>query len=580
MADEVDLVRARVDIVDLVAQRVALKKAGKHWKGLCPFHDDRNPSFYVSRDIGRYKCWSCGASGDIFNWVMATQHVEFPEALRILAQVAGVELKRRASEGPNKAEIYDAAMGVALKFFREQIALSATAKEYCARRGLDQETLDAWEIGYAPDVGEALAVRLQKNQVALADGRALFLVERDASGGYYDRFRGRLMFPIRDERGRLVAFGGRLLGDGQPKYVNSGDTPIFSKGRLLYGMHRARDEMAAKKTAVLVEGYLDVIACHRAGVVNAVATLGTSLSEDHAKLLRRWCERVAVLYDSDEAGQKAAQRATGILAAEGLPVRVATMPEGEDPDTLLRNAGPEAVRRCVEAGMSPLDYRIWQIRRKLKPDQEEFWTSVVDVLSEAENHLEVEKHVHSLASLYPGLRDPVQASQALTRMVFKANRAKSRRRDRTKPVHVDLRLSRHKLLAVENTVLRGLLSSETCATAWKACQEPELFESPTAELIATAVRTLFPDAPPSVKVADWVSELEPEESRDLVLEISLNEKEPLNAEVVEGAVAVLRHRRTERELDQMHEPARSSDDLLKELDKRLKAQGGYRPPEP
>ena len=248
MAGEIEEIRARINIVDLVSQRVQLKKTGKNYQGLCPFHDDKRPSFTVNPVVGRYRCWSCGETGDIFNWVMKTQNVPFAEALQLLAAQAGVELTNR----PNPQERSERALHLeimeeALKFFREQLSKSSTAQDYLTRRGIDESTIAEWELGYAPDVGEALAVHLRKKAYALSVCRSLFLVEEDASGGYYDKFRGRLMFPIRDERGDLVAFGGRVLGDGVPKYINSSDTPVYRKSRVLYGLNRALGHISRMK---------------------------------------------------------------------------------------------------------------------------------------------------------------------------------------------------------------------------------------------------------------------------------------------------------------------------------------------
>ncbi|RYG41951.1 DNA primase, partial [bacterium] len=321
--DPRDEIRRRVDIVDLVGREVPLKKRGKNWLGLCPFHADKNPSFNVSPETGRYKCFACGAGGDVFTWVMERRNVDFPEALQLLAREANVILPERT--GPREPKVdHNSAMETALAYFREQFERSPLAREYVAGRGMDEATIKTWEMGYAPNVGEALAMYLKRAGISLAVAKEAFLVDEDAGGGYFDKFRGRLMFPIRDERGQLVAFGGRLLTTGHPKYINSGDTPIYRKSRVLYGLNRAREPLGKSRRAVLCEGYLDVIACHRAGVETAVASLGTALAEDQAKLLKRWSDEVVILYDSDDAGRKAALRATDVLVAAGLRVRVAT----------------------------------------------------------------------------------------------------------------------------------------------------------------------------------------------------------------------------------------------------------------
>ena len=413
MADERDEIRARIDIVDLIGSRVALKRSGKSYLGLCPFHDDKRPSFRVSPDTGRYKCFACGEAGDAFTWVMKTQNVEFGEAIRILAERAGVTLSRGRPEAPTERARRRAMMQEALTFFQEALGRAPEAQKFCAARGLDAESIARWEIGYAPSEDGSLATRLQKAGFSLAEGKDLFLVERDSVGGYYDKFRGRVMFPIRDERGELCAFGGRVLGDGHPKYINSGDTPLYRKGRVLYGMFQARDAISASRKAVLVEGYLDVIACQVAGVNNTVASLGTALSEDHAKLLGRWCDQVTVLYDADEAGRKAAVRAAQVLEGSGLEAGVAELPAGEDPDSILRSSGPAGLLGAVSAAISPIQFQIRLLADKLGTESAEFWKEAVRVLAGAKSRLELDEQAERLAALYPGSRDRNAVRQSL-----------------------------------------------------------------------------------------------------------------------------------------------------------------------
>ncbi|MCH7945140.1 MAG: DNA primase [Armatimonadetes bacterium] len=523
MADERELVRSRIDIVDLVGQRVRLKRSGKNWTGLCPFHEDRHPSFSVSPDIGRYKCWSCDASGDVFTWVMETQGVEFREALEILAKQAGVELTRGSRQDHTRRRRMTDAMAVALDFFREQLQVSQTAREYCKRRGLDDDTLARWDIGYAPDVGEALAAELKRNGCKLSECRELFLVDGDEQLGYGDRFRGRIIFPIRDDQGNLVAFGGRLIGDGRPKYINSSDTPLFSKSRTLYGMHIARDTVRKLRRAVVVEGYLDVIACHRAGVNNAVATLGTSLAEQHVKRLSLWCDEVVLLYDSDKAGRKAAQRATELLTVAGMKVSVALLPEGGDPDTLLAEQGPEAVRDAVEKGIEPFDFLLQQIERRLGPDQQEYWDEVARALATLPSHLEVERRLMPLAHTYPFMRDPDRAARALRGMVRKA--AKSRRSDPDRRYREqEAALPKEILLPplMEADAFQALADLETRQVAWEICRDSTLFVSGPAVRLSAAVGRAWPEVPPEGEPADFLDEVEGAEDRAALSALFMN----------------------------------------------------------
>jgi DNA primase len=570
LADERDEIRSRVDLVDLVRREIPLKQRGRHWTGLCPFHPDKNPSFSVSPETGRFKCWSCQAAGDIFDWVMKRRNVDFAEAIQILAKEAGVELKRGGGMPASTRQQYETAMDAALRFFKEQLARSDVAKAYCERRGLDQSTLDTWEIGYAPDVGEALPTHLRKSGISLAEAKTLFLVDGDQDTGYYSKFRGRLMFPIRDEKGALVAFGGRLLGDGHPKYINSSDTPLYRKSRVLYGMQRAREHMSRERRAVLVEGYLDVIACHRAGVGTALASLGTSLAEDHAKLLKRWCDEVVILYDSDEAGQKAAARGVEILEAEGLRVRVALMPQGEDPDTLLRHAGPGAVQSAVEKGLSPTDYRMQALERRLSPEQGEFWTEAATILAEESNPLGVLPHVDRLSGLFPGTRDLDAAKKALQRLISQARRAAQRKSadapQRFAP-RAEMRLVRGELKAAEIVIFRSFLSEELRMHGWMFSRATHLFESGMAQRISEAVKAVFPQEAPKGKPAEWLSKFGDEEIEAALSDLLYEWRgEGLNRQVFEDSIERLQKAMHRREFQKL----KLSGASLEEIDARLR----------
>ncbi|MCW5936286.1 MAG: DNA primase [Fimbriimonadaceae bacterium] len=583
--DDVDRVRSRANLVDLVRQRVALKKVGRTWKGLCPFHDDRNPSFQVDQETGRYRCWSCGAKGDSFDWVMQTDKVDFAEALRILAALTGVELTRRQGEKKTEVEQWLSAMEAAQDFFQKQFALSATAREYCQARGLDADTVAQWGLGYAPDVNAALATVLQKAGHSLADCRKLFLVEADSGGGYYDRFRGRLMFPIHDERGRLVAFGGRILGDGHPKYVNSGDTPLFSKSRVLYGLDRAKPTLVETQTAVLVEGYLDVIACHRAGVTGALASLGTSLTEEHAKLLRRWAETVVVLYDSDTAGQKASERACEVLRAGGLKVRVAVLPEGDDPDTLLRRDGPQAVLRAVEQPVSELQYRLVQAERRHGHTSQEFWTEAAKALVEATDPMERAGEVDRLVARYPFTADRASARRAVEELI-RAEAAKSEPQGSTPRTSArgGRRAFRPRLhmemTQAEAAILRSLLSAQLRQRAWETCLREDIFFSAPAAKIAESVRRAFPDQAPEGEPPVWLSKLDPDDAArltDLVREMHLSpSKERLLAEheTFDGAMEILEEKLESRKRQTGSSAAVVDMDAFREYSARLRAAKG------
>lgn len=522
MAGEIDEIRARIDIVDLVSQRVQLKKTGKSFQGLCPFHDDKRPSFQVNPLLQRYKCWSCGEGGDIFTWVMKTQNVEFAEALQLLATQAGVELSKRSGDKTNRSEraLHLEIMESALSFFREQIGKSPVAKDYLQKRGLEDSVVAEWELGYAPDVGEALAIYLQKKGYTLSLCRTLFLVEEDTSGGYYDKFRGRLMFPIRDERGGLVAFGGRVLGDSLPKYINSSDTPLYRKGRVLYGMNRAALSLGKKKPRqiVLCEGYLDVIACHRAGVTGAVASLGTALSEEHAKMMARWSDEVVILYDADSAGQKAAERALEVLKPEKIPVRVALMPSGEDPDTLLRNEGPAAVVNAVAGASLPTAFRLEQVIAAHSEKGEAFWKAAIEVLAQSSDIPEYERHAERLVSQFAGVRDQLFVREQIRAQVlsqWEKSHPDSRMLVRRSDPNSSIKLNATELNPAESTLIAALLTPGLRTIAHEALVLPELMMSESARVFSTKFLETFGEEPPHGEPSVWIGRL-PEGMQDLV----------------------------------------------------------------
>jgi len=564
LADELDEIRRRISIVDLVGQVVKLKRSGKNWTGLCPFHGDKKPSFSVSEASGNYRCWSCGEHGDIFTWVMKTRNVDFVDALKMLADQAGVTLKSRRPEDKEAKHSRQAAMAFALDFFKNELKRSAPARAYCEQRGLDEETLMTWEIGYAPDVGEALAVQLRKNGYKLDECKELFLVDQDASGGYYDRFRGRLMFAIRDERSELVGFGGRILGDGHPKYINSGDTPLFRKSRVLYGLHRAGNHMRNGEPAVLCEGYLDVIACHRSGVPTAVASLGTSLTDQHAKLIHRYTESVVILYDSDPAGEKAAQRASEIFRAEKLSVQIALMPKGEDPDTLLRQAGPAAVKLATEKGIGPIDYLLLQIGQRHSPEDDAYWNEAIEALSMAKSDMELRSYAQRLSPLVPELKDRKEAAdwirkQALARRKQKKAETEAEETGQGGVVRPKLGLKR-----VEADLFRAFLDETLRSLVYGAITDEDLFVTGTGSALARAIGDAFPLSPPSGALISWAGEIEDEAIRQLLIDLEMTTADPFSREYVEESIKVLQRKREEREGERIKHEV-EGDERLKRL---------------
>ncbi len=363
----VDDLKSHADIVQVVQERVPLKRSGASWKGLCPFHGEKTPSFHVY-DKGFFHCFGCNAGGDVIKFVQLYDKVTFPDAVRQLAERFGLpvpELEdgRQDQEGQRDREAILKAHEVAAAWFREQLATPAgtAARRLLARRGLAAETIELLGVGYAPPSHEALKARLIRE--GFAPGwlpRTGLALEREG-GAVIDRFRGRLMFPIARDNGAVIAFGGRAMEEGQtPKYLNSPETAIYVKGRTLYGLHLSKAAIAKARHAVMVEGYFDVAQAVQAGITNVVASSGTALTPAQAKLLKRFASKVVLSFDPDAAGKGAAVRSSELLVTEGFSVNVAMMPAGDDPDTFIRREGGAAYQERLRTSRPYLEYLLDQ----------------------------------------------------------------------------------------------------------------------------------------------------------------------------------------------------------------------------
>ena len=362
---EVDEVRAAADIVRIVGDYVQLRKGGVNLKGLCPFHQEKTPSFSVHPGKQVFYCFGCGVGGDVFKFVMLIENLSFPEALRRVAEKVGITLRETAGDETFDANARDRAAlhkihEVAAKFFAEQLSGTAegrAARAYLADRGLSDEVIGRFRLGYAPAEGRALTGRLADAGFPIAQLEKSGLVLRASEGErHFDRFRRRVIFPIANESGKVVAFGGRALGEDQPKYLNSPETPIYTKSRILYHLDRAGAQIRKLDRAILVEGYMDCIAVATAGFENVVASCGTSLTESQVRLLGRFSRRAVVSYDPDSAGVAATERSLTLLLEEGFQAQVLVLPVGMDPDTFIRRQGANAYRKLLDSVPSYLDY--------------------------------------------------------------------------------------------------------------------------------------------------------------------------------------------------------------------------------
>jgi DNA primase len=355
----------RVNIVEIVSHHIPLKKAGRNFKANCPFHHEKTPSFMVSPDKQIYHCFGCGAGGNIFSFLMKYERMEFIDAVTMLAKKAGVELPTRQTIPPKEASFINQLFTInelAAAFYHGNLLNQERGKyafDYLKKRNVSHEVCVKFKLGYSLNSWDAL-IRSMKtkgiNAPLLAKAGLAIRSERD--GSYYDRFRNRLVFPIFDVKGKIIAFGARVLDEGTPKYLNSPETPIYTKGLNLYGLHTAKSVAAREHYAIIVEGYLDLLSCYQAGIEHSVATCGTALTVEQSRLLRRFTNDVVMVYDADLAGQAAALRNLDVLISEGLSVRVVSLPGGHDPDSFINAFGVERFKALVAVAKDLFSYKL------------------------------------------------------------------------------------------------------------------------------------------------------------------------------------------------------------------------------
>jgi DNA primase len=369
----IDELLTRVDIVDTIESRVPLKKAGREWTACCPFHNERSPSFYVSPQKQFYHCFGCGVHGSAIKFLMEYERLEFPDAVEELAQSVGLKVpyegKRDAAPAEDKTDLY-ALLDSAARFYETELPKNAEAMAYADRRGLDDATIKAFRIGWAPAGFDGVIKALGNSDRRLQLLNEAGMVASNERGNRYDRFRERVMFPILDRRGRVIAFGGRVLsGDQGPKYLNSPETPLFHKGRELFALWQVKQANKTIERIVVVEGYMDVIALHQAGLPIAVATLGTATTPDHAEVLFRATTDVVFCFDGDRAGKQAAWRALESVLPrmrDGRQAFFLFLPDGEDPDSLVRKEGKEGFEKRMKAAMPLSEYLFSELARDVE----------------------------------------------------------------------------------------------------------------------------------------------------------------------------------------------------------------------
>ncbi len=411
---KIEEVRRSSDVVDVISSYVKLKKRGKNYIGLCPFHTEKTPSFNVSPDRQMFHCFGCGVGGNAITFVMEYEKVSFVEAVRTLADRAGISLPQEGVEDKEKvteSENLYAVCRAAARFFHENMTTTVEgqlALEYFRHRGFSEETIRSFGLGYSMNAWDTLLKFAEREKLELEMlEKAGLLIKREDSSGYYDRFRGRAMFPIFAVTGRVIGFGARKLREDDPlpgKYINSPETPIYVKSRSLYGISHAKEAIREKEYAILVEGYADLISVYQAGIKNIVASSGTALTEEQIELISRYAKKVTLVYDADSAGSKATMRGVDLIIEQGLDVRIAALPEGDDPDSFVKKNGGEAFQKLLDDAVSFLDFkaRLFQAQGMLDtPEgQAQSVRSIVDTIAKMKDELKRSFYIKSVSERY------------------------------------------------------------------------------------------------------------------------------------------------------------------------------------
>jgi len=413
----IDEIRNKNDIVDIISQYVVLKRSGRNFFGLCPFHKEKSPSFSVSPDKQIFHCFGCGTGGNVFHFMSKIENLNFVDTLETLANRANIELPTLANQGDEKkaylkSKVYEINKIAAILYHENLYKPTAKiAQEYIKKRKLDNKTLKTFNIGYSGTFNE-LYNELKQKGYSEEEILASSLFNKNDKGQFIDRFRNRLMFPIQDERGRFIAFGGRVLDESKPKYINSPENIIYSKGRNLYGLNIAKS--GDLKKIIIVEGYMDAISLYQRGITNVVASLGTAMTEAQGRLLRKSSEQVIIGYDSDGAGQAATMRGLEILSNLGCDLRILQLDGNvKDPDEYIVKYGSERFSRCVENSISLVEYKVQNLKKELKiehpNDKIKFLNEIAKILSKVENKIEKEVYISKIAFDYKISKQAIEA---------------------------------------------------------------------------------------------------------------------------------------------------------------------------
>ena len=468
--ETIEEVRQANDIVDVISQYVHLKRSGRNFFGLCPFHNEKSPSFSVSPDKQIFHCFGCGVGGNVFTFLSRIEGINFVEAVQTLAERANIQLpifenNADAAKEALKAKVYKVNEFTATYYHENLYKQSAKiAQEYVKQRKLSNETLKSFRIGFSGKFDE-LYQALKKEGFEDAEILESGLVNRNDNGRYIDRYRNRLMFPICDARGRVIAFGGRVLDDSKPKYINSSENIVFSKGRNLFGLNVAKKSPDIKKRLLIVEGYMDVISLHQRGIKNVVAPLGTALTQQQGWLLRKTSEQIILSFDSDEAGLKAKIRAVDILQNMGCDIRILQMEGAKDPDEYIIKYGNARFQNIIDKALSIIEFKVRLLKRNLNlnntNDKIKFLNEIAKLISKVDNNIEKEVYIEKISKEYEISKEAIYAE--VNKLTYE-NKQTEKVLDKAKPVvkHVNVKKQEvsEAIKRRENTLLAILLNGD------------------------------------------------------------------------------------------------------------------------
>lgn len=538
-------IRQRINIVDVVSEYVALKPGGKSLKGLCPFHAEKTPSFTVSEEFQSWHCFGCGEHGDVFSFLMKIENLTFAEVLERLAKRAGVELERFDGGQVSRKDQLAKANILAATYYSGLLKRSSAALGYLRERGLADQTIEQFHLGFAAPAWDGLLRYLTEKRVDLSLAAEAGLIIKKDQGGFYDRFRQRIIYPILDIQERIIGFGGRALGDEQPKYLNSPETPLFSKTKSLYGLNLARKAISDADCVIVVEGYMDVIAVHQAGFANCVATLGTALTMEHIGVLSRYTKKVVLAYDADSAGMNAALKGAAMFDEAECDVRIARFPKGDDPDSLLRKGHVSEFSAAISGALPITDYKLRALLEKYDlsapAGRASMLKEAVHLLADVRTGVEREKYIVGLAKYHPSFESGTTHAEDVIRKDVD-HVVQRRRGGRSSSGAVGTSSGVEK---VEKIILGLLMRGEVEADAVVQSLTPDDFSSDMTRSAAQAVFGMI-----AQKRGIYLPELLENSGRDLGRFLSAiamqDDTEPVNDTVLQDYISKIKNSKLKR----------------------------------